>query len=132
MGLQIRQKLSSLGPILAFDAPSPTGSQAVRDSVKPLLACIGERRVIQTEIYPVFTARLQWCRDAFLLAERYTFISLIRPRSLGKRHFLLWRDAWKCLNEDSRQTHQHYQASASPALARRAAFTLPIRQADVK
>jgi len=23
-GLQIRQKLSSLGPILAFDAPSPT------------------------------------------------------------------------------------------------------------
>ena len=26
MGLQIRQKLSSLGPILAFDAPSPTGS----------------------------------------------------------------------------------------------------------
>jgi len=26
MGLQIRQKLSSLGPILAFDAPSPTDS----------------------------------------------------------------------------------------------------------
>jgi hypothetical protein len=26
MGLQIRQKLSSLGPIFAFDAPSPTGS----------------------------------------------------------------------------------------------------------
>ena len=25
MGLQIRQKLSSLGPILAIDAPSPTG-----------------------------------------------------------------------------------------------------------
>lgn len=26
MGLQIRQKLSSLGPIFAIDAPSPTGS----------------------------------------------------------------------------------------------------------
>ena len=26
MGLQIRQKLSSLGPIFAFDAPSQTGS----------------------------------------------------------------------------------------------------------
>ncbi|MEY4563776.1 MAG: hypothetical protein RLZZ618_3053, partial [Pseudomonadota bacterium] len=26
MGLQIRQKLSSLGPIFAFDVPSPTGS----------------------------------------------------------------------------------------------------------
>ena len=26
MGLQIRQKLSSLGPLLAIDAPSPTGS----------------------------------------------------------------------------------------------------------
>ncbi len=26
MGLQIRQKLSSLGPIFAFDAPSPTAS----------------------------------------------------------------------------------------------------------
>ncbi|WP_236637211.1 hypothetical protein, partial [Acidovorax sp. BoFeN1] len=26
MGLQIRQKLSSLGPLFAFDAPSPTGS----------------------------------------------------------------------------------------------------------
>jgi hypothetical protein len=25
MGLQIRQKLASLGPIFAFDAPSPTG-----------------------------------------------------------------------------------------------------------
>ena len=25
MGLRIRQKLSSLGPIFAFDAPSPTG-----------------------------------------------------------------------------------------------------------
>ena len=27
MGLQIRQKLSALGPLLAIDAPSPTGSQ---------------------------------------------------------------------------------------------------------
>jgi len=26
IGLQIRQKLVSLGPIFAFDAPSPTGS----------------------------------------------------------------------------------------------------------
>ena len=26
MGLQIRQKLSSLGPLLAIDAPRPTGS----------------------------------------------------------------------------------------------------------
>ena len=30
MGLQIRQKLSSLGPLLACDAPSPTGSWPVR------------------------------------------------------------------------------------------------------
>ena len=29
MGLQIRQKLSSLGPIFAIDAPSPTGSGAL-------------------------------------------------------------------------------------------------------
>jgi len=29
MGLQTRQKLPSLGPIFAFDAPSPTGSQAL-------------------------------------------------------------------------------------------------------
>ena len=28
IGLQIRQKLSPLSPIFAFDAPSPTGSQA--------------------------------------------------------------------------------------------------------
>ena len=33
MGLQIRQKLSSLGPIFAFDAPSPTGSWAAANGV---------------------------------------------------------------------------------------------------
>ena len=30
MGLQIRQKLASLGPIFALDAPSPTGSRPDR------------------------------------------------------------------------------------------------------
>ena len=33
MRLQIRQKLSSLGPILAFDAPSPTDSQVALTAI---------------------------------------------------------------------------------------------------
>jgi hypothetical protein len=37
MGLQIRQKLSSLGPIFAFDAPSPTGSWGESKYGKPVL-----------------------------------------------------------------------------------------------
>ena len=38
MGLQIRQKLSLLGPLLAIDAPSPTGSQTLsRADVQRLL-----------------------------------------------------------------------------------------------
>jgi hypothetical protein len=34
MGLQTRRKLASLGPIFAFDAPSPTGSGGLRLSVR--------------------------------------------------------------------------------------------------
>ncbi len=34
MGLQIRQKLSSLGPFLAIDAPSPTGSQLTEQNFR--------------------------------------------------------------------------------------------------
>ncbi|MDP3795918.1 MAG: hypothetical protein Q8R06_02045 [Polaromonas sp.] len=36
------------------------------DSVPSLLACLCERRVRKTEIYPVFTSRLQWYRNALL------------------------------------------------------------------
>ena len=38
MGLQIRQKLSSLGPLLACDAPSPTGSYRILGACNPQFA----------------------------------------------------------------------------------------------
>ena len=41
MGLQIRQKLSSLGPMLALDAPSPTGSWRVAGMREDVQAALG-------------------------------------------------------------------------------------------
>jgi hypothetical protein len=42
--------------------------KGLSDSVRPLLARHCERHVRKTEIYPAFTARLQWCRDALFAA----------------------------------------------------------------
>jgi hypothetical protein len=50
---------------LALPPESLAFPEMHRDSVKALLTCICERRVRKTDIYRVFTSRLQALADAF-------------------------------------------------------------------
>ena len=61
MGLQIRQKLSSLGPLLAIDAPSPTGSKlAVRWNTVNWRACRAISGMACTPDEPVPSTATRW------------------------------------------------------------------------
>ena len=61
MGLQIQQKLSSLGPLLAIDAPSPTSSKlAVRWNTVNWRACRAISGMACTPDEPVPSTATRW------------------------------------------------------------------------